>query len=141
MANTQIGDILEDFLELFQNVFTIGPYINISDIPYSTNYYACVLLDNGDYQRYITNRAKYTINLDLIVYINNINNDYNTRLQYVLDNVISICEYDNNVDFRTFCGNYNLITTGKSIEYRTAQGLLLDKKQEMIVFRLQMYKD
>jgi len=141
MANTQIGSILNDFLNLFSDVFTVGQYINIKDVPYNINYYGCCLLNEGDFSRHMTNRAKYTYKVDFIVYINNINDDYNQRLQFVLDTVLTRCNYEEYNGFRAFCGQYNLINAGVPVVFRTGQGILLDKRQELIVFNFVFYKD
>ena len=141
MANTQIRTILYDFLHLFDTVFTVGEYIQIDDLKYTTDYYASVVFAEGQVEKHITNMEKYTYDIDLIVYINNINDDINTRIQYVLDNVLTICSYQDNNNFRTFCGNYQLINAGKPVKFRTSQGLLIDKRQEMVVVSFSFYKN
>ncbi|MEM4260902.1 MAG: hypothetical protein QXG00_06700 [Candidatus Woesearchaeota archaeon] len=142
MANTQLGDILTRFLQLFDDIFTIGDYINIKDIPFNVDYYASVVFGGGNVSKHITNCHKYTYDIDLVIYINNTNaNDVNNRIQYVMDNVLTICTYDDSLEFKQFCGDFQLINAGTPVEFRTSQGLLLEKNQEMIVFSFSFYKN
>lgn len=142
MPSTQIGNILSDFLYLYNNVFTIGCYINITELTPDIDYYASAVLVDGNVSKVVTNNTKFLYNFDLVIYINNVTaNDLNSRIEYVLDNVLTIANYDENQDFRTFCGNYQLINAGTPVVFRTGQGILLDKNQEMIVVSFSFYKN
>jgi hypothetical protein len=142
MPSTQIGTILSDFLALYSGVFTTGGYINISELTPDINYYASIVFAEANVSRVVTNNTKFTYNFDLIVYINNVTaNDLNNRIEFVMDNILTIANYDENPNFRAFCGNYQLINAGIPVAIRTGQGLLLDKNQEMVVTSFGFYKN
>ncbi len=141
MASTQLGSILDDFVALFNNYFTVGQYIQIDELRPDIDYYASCVFTKGEIEKHITNQEKFTYEIDLVIYINNINNDLNTRIQYVCDSVLNTAIYSNDVNFQQFCGNYQLINAGVPVRFRTAQGLLLDNRQEMVVFTFVFYKN
>lgn len=139
---TNIERILSDFLNLFRNDFTIGEFRNINELSQNDNEYACLLLSDGKVEKFITNKARYSFMVHLVIYIQNIEDgQLFNRVENVLNRVLRVVNYEINQEFRSWCATYDIVNLGIPINWRTGQGVFLSRRQEMVVFQFVFLKN